>query len=88
MSYAPLELKKLAIRLFKSGEYTKEAISKIVGYSVPAIKNWISKDKHGLPLSEQKRGIKPESWIIATGSLYVNFSINILTPQLKTCAKL
>lgn len=59
MSYAPLEIKKLAVRLFKSGEYTQAAISKIVGYSVPAIKIWIAKDRRGLPLCEQKRGHNP-----------------------------
>lgn len=59
MSYAPLEIKKLAIRLFKSGEYTQAAISKIVGYSVPAIKVWIARDRLGLPLIAEERGHQP-----------------------------
>lgn len=59
MSYAPLEIKKLAIRLFKSGEYTQSAISKIVGYSVPAIKIWIARDRRGLPLVADQRGHQP-----------------------------
>lgn len=59
MSYAPIEIKKLAIRLFNSGEYTQAAISKIVGYSVSAIKAWISRDRQGLPLSAEERGHQP-----------------------------
>lgn len=59
MSNAPLEIKRLAIRLFKSGEYTQTAISKIVGYSVPAIKVWIAKDRRGLPLAAEERGHQP-----------------------------
>ena len=59
MSNAPLEIKRLAIRLFKSGEYTQTAISKIVGYSVPAIKVWIAKDRRGLPLIAEERGHQP-----------------------------
>lgn len=60
MSYAPLEIKKLAIRLFKSGEYTQAAISKIVGYSVPAVKIWIARDRKGLPLMAEARGHQPK----------------------------
>lgn len=60
MSNAPLEIKKLAIRLFKSGEYTQSAISKIVGYSVPAIKVWLAKDRRGLPLVAEERGHQPK----------------------------
>lgn len=56
MSYAPLEIKKLAVRLFKSREYTQAAISKIIGYSVAAIKTWIARDKQGLPLTSSTRG--------------------------------
>ena len=59
MSNASLEIKRLAIRLFKSGEYTQTAISKIVGYSVPAIKVWIAKDRRGLPLVAEERGHQP-----------------------------
>ena len=59
MSIAPLEIKKLAMRLFKSGEYTQTAIGKIVGYSVPAIKVWIAKDRRGLPLVAEERGHQP-----------------------------
>ena len=59
MSNASLEIKKLAIRLFKSGEYSQTAISKIVGYSVPAIKVWIAKDRRGLPLVAEERGHQP-----------------------------
>ena len=59
MSNASLEIKRLAIRLFKSGEYTQSAISKIVGYSVPAIKVWIAKDRRGLPLVAEERGHQP-----------------------------
>lgn len=60
MSHAPLEIKKLAVRLFKSGEYTQAMISQIVGYSVSVIKVWIAKDKQGLPLSSEKRGHRPK----------------------------
>lgn len=56
MSYAPLEIKKLAVKLFKSREYSQSAISKIIGYSVAAIKSWIAKDKQGLPLNSPTRG--------------------------------
>ena len=59
MSNASLEIKRLAIRLFKSGEYSQTAISKIVGYSVPAIKVWIAKDRRGLPLVAEERGHQP-----------------------------
>lgn len=59
MSYAPIEIKKLAIRLFKSGDHTQAAISKIVGYSVSAIKIWIARDRQSLPLSAEERGHKP-----------------------------
>ena len=59
MSNASLEIKRLAIRLFKSGEYSQTAISRIVGYSVPAIKVWIAKDRRGLPLVAEERGHQP-----------------------------
>lgn len=59
MSYAPLEIKKLAIRLFKSGEYTQAAISRIVGFSVSAIKAWIARDRQRLPLTAEERGHQP-----------------------------
>ena len=59
MSYAPLEIKKLAIRLFNSGEYTQAAIGKTVGYSVSAVKAWIYRDRQGLPLCAEERGHQP-----------------------------
>lgn len=59
MSYAPIEIKRLAVRLFKAGEYTQTEISKIVGYSISAIKAWIAKDRLGIPLSTGKRGHLP-----------------------------
>ena len=59
MSYAPDAIKKLAIRLFKSGEHTQAEISKLIGYSVPAIKIWIARDRQGLPLAAEERGHRP-----------------------------
>ena len=59
MSYSPLEIKKLAIRLFNSGEYTQAAIGKTVGYSVSAVKAWIYRDRQGLPLCAEERGHQP-----------------------------
>lgn len=60
MAYASLEIKNLAIRLFKSGEFTQPEISKIVGYSVSAIKTWIARDRQGLPLTASSRGHQPK----------------------------
>lgn len=58
MKYATLEIKKLAVRLYREGK-TQGQVAEIVGYSISSIKNWIKAENNGVLEVKKRRGCPP-----------------------------
>lgn len=56
MKHAGEEIRKLAVRLYRSGEYSQQEVAKIVGYHYKTIQNWLRADAEGRPQVPGVRG--------------------------------